>query len=394
MDGLTHSLLGLTAAKSGLERLSPYATTVCILSANAPDIDVVTRIFGDRWTVLQHHRGITHSIVGTLSLGVLLPSIFWLAERAFAKWRRRPPRIVYRGLVLASLIAVATHPLLDWTNNYGVRPLLPWNGRWFYGDLVFIVDPYIWLILGSAAFLLTSDRWSKIVAWCVVGLGASLVIFFAPAPRGFAATNIGVVRLVWLTAILLVTVSRFIGLQQRRRRLIAISGLLMVVCYWGVLAGMHRLAYGDAVRQAQQFSSERGEQFVRAAAMPTAANPFHWLCVAETDKAMYRFFVDVGPGKSARHSLPLVVDDSQTNTPGKIERYEKPSGPAEQLLSQAATDRRARIFLGFARFPIARVADDNCIRETLVQFADLRYTEPGASRGNFSLEVPVDCPAP
>jgi inner membrane protein len=394
MDGLTHSLLGLTAAKGGLERLSPYATVVCVLSANAPDIDVVTSLFGDRWTVLEHHRGITHSIIGTVSLGLLIPSIFWLAERAFAKWRQRPPRIAYRGLVLASLIAVATHPLLDWTNNYGVRPLLPWSGRWFYGDLVFIVDPYLWLILGSAAFLLTSDRRSKIVAWCVIGLGASLVIFLASSQRGFAATNANVVRAVWLMAILLVIVGRLIGLPHRRRKLIAISALVMVVCYWGVLAGLHRLAYGDAIRQAQQFSSERGEQFVRAAAMPSAANPFHWLCVAETDKAMYRFFVEVRPGKSPEDSLLLVVNGSGTNTPGTIERFAKPVGPAEQLLSQASTDRRARIFLGFARFPIARVADDNCIRETLVQFADLRYTEPGASRGNFSLDVPVDCPAP
>ena len=30
-----------------------------------------------------------------------------------------------------------------------------------------------------------------------------------------------------------------------------------------------------------------------------------------------------------------------------------------------------------------------CFGETLVQFADLRYTEPGAVRGNFALEIPV-----
>ena len=153
MDGLTHSLLGLTAAKAGLERWSPYSAAVCVLSANAPDIDVVSGFFGDRWTVLQYHRGITHSIVGTLTLGILIPSIFWAMEWAIAKWRRRRPRIRYRGLLLASLIAAATHPLMDWTNNYGLRPLLPWNGRWVYGDLVFIVDPYIWLALGGAAFI-------------------------------------------------------------------------------------------------------------------------------------------------------------------------------------------------------------------------------------------------
>ena len=42
MDGLTHSLVGLTSAKAGLERLSPYTAAACILSANAPDIDVVS----------------------------------------------------------------------------------------------------------------------------------------------------------------------------------------------------------------------------------------------------------------------------------------------------------------------------------------------------------------
>jgi hypothetical protein len=38
------------------------------------------------------------------------------------------------------------------------------------------------------------------------------------------------------------------------------------------------------------------------------------------------------------------------------------------------------------------LADESCATQTLVQLADLRYTEPGTSRGNFSLELPVDCP--
>src|SRR5258705_4500829 len=119
MDGLTHSLVGLTLAKAGLERLSPYTAAACILSANAPDIDFVSVFFGGRWVLLQHHRGITHSIVGTLALGVLIPSILFGIERAFARFSKRSPRIQYRGLLLASLITAATHPLMDWTNNYG-----------------------------------------------------------------------------------------------------------------------------------------------------------------------------------------------------------------------------------------------------------------------------------
>src|SRR5213592_1492610 len=99
MDGLTHSLVGLASAKAGLERLSPYTTAACILSANAPDSDFVSFFFGGRWVLLQHHRGITHSIIGTLALGILIPSILFGIEWVVAHWRRRPRRIQYRGLL-------------------------------------------------------------------------------------------------------------------------------------------------------------------------------------------------------------------------------------------------------------------------------------------------------
>jgi inner membrane protein len=393
MDALTHSLLGLTAAKAGLERWSPYTAAVCVLSANAPDIDVVSGFFGDRWTVLLLHRGITHSIVGTLTLGLLIPSIFWAMERAIAKWRRRRPRIRYRGLLLASLIAAATHPLMDWTNNYGVRPLLPWNGRWFYGDLVFIVDPYIWLALGGAAFLLTSHRWSKIVAWSALGFGLTLFVFLAPAQRAIGPVNLSVVRTIWVIGILSITLGRVIGFEKRFGKLIPRIALVFVVCYWGALAWTHQAALRDATRLATQLSTDSGEHFIRVAAMPTVANPFRWLCVAETDRAMYRFFVGVGPGRFAT-DLTTAVVGKRTNTLTTIERYEKPSGRGEQIESLASRDRRAQILLGFSRFPIVRVESDNCIGQTLVQFADLRYTEPGALRGNFSVNIPVECPAP
>jgi len=38
----------------------------------------------------------------------------------------------------------AHHPTLDWLNTYGMRWLMPFSGRWFYGDAVFIVDPGCW----------------------------------------------------------------------------------------------------------------------------------------------------------------------------------------------------------------------------------------------------------
>ena len=388
MDGLTHSLIGLTSAKAGLERLSPYTAAVCILSANAPDIDVVSFFFGGRWTLLQHHRGITHSIVGTLVLGALIPSIFFGIERAFARWRKTP-RIRYRGLLLASMIAAASHPLMDWTNNYGVRPLLPWDGSWLYGDLVFIVDPYLLLILGGACFLLTSNGRAKVAGWALLAICVTIVVLLASPQRVAGGSALTVARIVWIGSVLGFALARSLKLQQRAGKSLALAGLALVALYCGALGWAHSVAYRNALNQANTIAEQHGERLLRAAAMPTVANPFRWLCVAETDRAMYRFIV--GLGENAASNSPAGENSLASSA---IERYEKLTGAGGQLVSLASRDPRARVLLGFARFPTAQLESSDCIGRTLVQFADLRYTEPGAARGNFSLTVSAECPAP
>jgi hypothetical protein len=154
---------------------------------------------------------------------------------------------------------------------------------------------------------------------------------------------------------------------------------VLVVVYWGALGLLHRSAASQAQTVAQKLSISRGETLGRVAAMPVLADPFHWLCAADTDQATYRFLLSV----TASEAEPL----------GEVARFEKPQGSAAVARERAAKDERARIFLDFARFPSARVQGD-CLSELLVQFADIRYTEPGASgRGTFSLEVPVACDA-
>jgi len=374
MDNLTHSLVGLTTAKAGLERLSPYATVVCLASANAADADFVSLFFGDRWTLLQHHRGITHSIVGTIAIGLLIPILAFAMERIVASVTNYQSRIRLRGLLIASLIAAATHPVMDWTNNYGVRPLLPWNGRWFYGDLVFIVDPYLWLVLGGAMFLLTSSSKSKTVAWAAFATLVTALMMLASRNRDAGAAMKTAV-IIWIVGMVVLASLRAMNWQKRLGRATAVAALLFALSYWGALAWMHHNAYKDTVAVANQLAAARGERLIKAAAMPMLATPFTWQCVAETDRAMYRFVIRRG------------VDPSPPT------RYEKLSGQAAQLVSVAEGDRRAQALLGFARFPIERVASESCVGQTLVQFADLRYTEPGAPRGNFSVNIPVDCPS-
>jgi len=380
MDNLTHSLVGLTAAKAGLERFSAYATTVCVISANVADADFLSLFFGDRWTLLQHHRGLTHSLVGTVGIALLVPTVAFLIERIFCRIRGSAPRIRFGGLLLVSSVAATTHPFMDWTNNYGVRPLLPWSERWFYGDLVFIVDPYIWLGLGAVAFLLSSDKRWKIYGWSVIGLIATLVLLAASRQPGLGTRAVRIALAVWLTGVLTIITLRVFRRQRHFAGGTAKAALALLVLYWSVLGLAHRAASAQAIKVANSIAAVRAERVIRMATMPSEASPFRWQSVAETDSAFYKF------------SVVLEREHSPADG-GDVARFQKPGGQEAELISQAEQDRRAQALLGFARFPFATVSSDDCVSQALVQFADLRYTEPGRGRGNFSVNIPVDCPS-
>ncbi|HAF15254.1 MAG TPA: hypothetical protein DHU55_01655 [Blastocatellia bacterium] len=376
MDNLTHSLVGLAAAKAGLEKLSPGTTTLCVLAASAADADIVALIFGGRWTFLHHHRGITHSIVGTLALALALPLIFYLVDLLIARVRVRPRSIKLKGLLLASLLVSATHPLLDWANSYGVRLLLPWNARWFYGDLVFIVDPFLWLILGGAVFLLTSKNKKQLALWLVIALITTYLVVFGPATRAGLA-NAGLLRLLWITGLVAFVILFKKQSGARWGAKIPVGAFTVVVIYLAGLLIVHSLALRRAEFEAARIANENSEHVIQVAAMPTLANPLHWVCVLETERAAYRF------------ELGLL---GRSRSPSNLVRYEKPDPSRSPAVAEAARDSRSTIFLGFARFPVVRVLGEDCATQTLVQFADLRYTEPGSDRGTFALNVPVECP--
>jgi len=375
VDNLTHSLVGLTVAKAGLDRLSPGATTLCVIAANAPDSDIVVLAFGDRWTFLQHHRGITHAIVGVLGLAIILPLIFYGIDRLWSRYKDRPPQTKLKGLLIASFIASATHPLLDWTNNYGIRFFLPWSQKWSYGDLVYIVDPYIWLILGGAVFLLTArTRFLKVI-WGLVAAVTTFLVVASPRSGGLPYPNL--IAVLWIMIIVAFIVLSIKGARERWGRNIAYVALALVLCYWSLLAFAHSRAVTRGNEEAAKMAN--GETVLRLAAMPRLANPFRWDCVFETDRAMYRF--DLG-----------LLSSSAGDGAGSPVRYEKPGPELKPVVDYVSKQRSAHVFLGFARFPVLKLADPGCTTRTLVQLADLRYTEPGRSRGTFSLELPIDCP--
>jgi inner membrane protein len=378
VDNLTHSLVGLAAAKAGLGRLSPYATFVCVAAANLPDIDIIALAGGPAF-YLRHHRGITHSIVGTLALAVAFPLLFYAAERVWAGARGRDSRARLKWLLVCSLLLSTSHPLLDWTNSYGVRPFLPWDGRWIYGDLLFVIDPWVWLVLGGACFLLAKTR-RGVAGWGALALVIT-VLFFRVVWRSSAGftTSLGVpvwAFYLWCAGLAAFLILRRMGVGGRLGRGVAAGALALVVLYCVALSFVQARALREGEVAARELATHVDERVLRVAATPLLADPSTWRCLAENERSSMRFDLRLGhPVGELSRGLPI---------------FRKPSGEEARLVGLASEDADARVLLDFARFPVASVkrADSG---GWVVQFADLRFNEPGvgARPGGFALDVPV-----
>ena len=143
MDNICHTLVGAALAETGLRRRTRFATAALILGANLPDIDIPAAFtaYG-----LGFRRGITHGLPALIVLPFVLTGVLLL----WARLRGAERDVVPRQLLLLSAIALLTHPVLDWMNVYGMRWLMPLDGTWSYGDSLFIIDPWLLLLLGSA----------------------------------------------------------------------------------------------------------------------------------------------------------------------------------------------------------------------------------------------------
>jgi inner membrane protein len=245
--------------RAGLNRKSALTTLTMVLAAEAADIDMLWML-KSQLAALQHHRGITHSFVGVPFIAAATMAFVYGVHRLMRLWPPRPssasrPRLAVRWgyLYFVAVLAALSHLLLDYTTAYGIRLFEPFSYRWYSWDLVFILDPLIWMVLIGGLTL--------------------------PALFGLINQEIG---------------ARSKGLRGRAG---AIFALVCLVLIWGLRDNQHRRALN-----AMNSFLYRGAEPQRVAAYPYMINPFHWHGVVETSD----FFETVPV-----NSLAPEIDDSQ-----------------------------------------------------------------------------------
>lgn len=230
MEPVTHFLTGACLSRAGFNRKAAYATLAMTLAAEAPDLDVLWGLRGPV-TGFQHHRGITHTLIAAPVIALITVFVVWLIHRG----RKKPPAIAPRwGLLwVFCVIAVLSHLLLDYTNNYGLRPFFPFNPHWYGLSIVFIFDPIIFLVL--------------------------LASFILPWIFGLADREIGARRVKF------------------RGRGWSIAMLIVIVLWWSLRNAEHAHAI-ELVRNGGYV----GEPITRIDAEPAMVDPFAWRVIAET----------------------------------------------------------------------------------------------------------------
>jgi inner membrane protein len=155
VDNLTHSLIGALLGQAGLKRKTGLAMPALIIGANLPDVDAACFFWLDGVEHLGFRRGITHGPPALVLLPLILAGLLYVFDRWQAKRGKRPEErlpVSFKWLFLLSFIGCLTHPALDWLNSYGIRLLEPFSSQWFYGDTLFIIDVWLWALMGFATW--------------------------------------------------------------------------------------------------------------------------------------------------------------------------------------------------------------------------------------------------
>lgn len=338
-------------AEAGLKRKTALATATLIIGANIPDIDAIAMFVSSDYALLIR-RGWTHGILALFIWPIFLTGLMLAIDRLIQKWnqnrnqeREGPPM---RPLILLGIafLGVWSHPLLDWLNTYGVRFLMPFSETWFYGDTLFIVDPWFWLLGGAGVVLARSKSWAGIGGWFLLGSAATALVVTADVVPPS-------VKYIWLAGIAAIVAARWTGYHQKATQPIALALLITLILYISIMFTGARLT----AMHARAYLSDKDEGIQQVMANPLPARIFLRTGIAASEAHYYRFMINWASPKS----IELIGEPIPINE-------------TNHIIEAALSSPEVRGLQNWIRFPYyeVRPLDDGW----RVFIRDLRYVHP------------------
>jgi inner membrane protein len=339
-----------------------------VLAANAPDVDVLSYVRGG-YFALSFRRGITHGWPALIILPFLVTGVILAWDRLVR--RRRDPTLapVRKGPTLAlSALGVLTHPTLDWMNDYGMRWGLPFNGTWSYGDALFIIDPWIWLLLGGSVFLAARPVGRAMGGWAFLLVATSiLVVASLPAARVGWACGVSSILLLWKAGLP-------VSIAARRR--LTATACILVTFYIAGLAALD----GVARREVREAAAAVGLTARDVMASPVGGNPF----TSNVRIATQDSYV---PGAHRWLRSPRVTLSVESAVLLEAGPPTLTDGERAEVIERAKAVPAARDYLIWSRYPYVRVEPEG--DRWRVRFADARYDGVRGAGGLGGIEVMV-----
>ncbi len=354
-----------------MDRRTPLATATLVFAANAPDADVIASFRGE-YFALAFRRGVTHGLPAL----VVLPFLVAGSILAWDRWvrRRRDPRApaaLPRQVLLLAFVGILSHTPMDWLNVYGARWGLPFSGAWSYGDALFIVDPWLWLLLASGVFL---ARAGSTALWAVLGLLVTALMLLGPVPR--AAGGLWVAGVAGLLAL-----RRWSPLESDRlRRRTSRVAVAASAAYVALMV----LAATSGERRVRGAADAAGLEPIDVLVSPVAANPF----AADVEVVTAAGYV---PGELRWLPRPEV-----SLRPVDLVPFLRQPADADPLAVASALEAArampdVRNYLTWSRYPHAEVRREP--DAWVVRWSDARYDAGDGAGGLSGVTVRVT-PAP
>lgn len=351
MDPLAHTLFGATMAEAGLKRKTALATATLIIGANIPDIDALAMFVSEDYA-LWFRRGWTHGILALMIWPFLLTGVMIGIDRLIEKRMRRknsmregPPMRPIMLLGIAFL-GVWSHPLLDLLNTYGVRLLMPFSGTWFYGDTLFIIDPWFWLLAGAGVVLARSESWFGISGWILLGTAVTALITTAEVVPFF-------LKVIWLIGLSAIIIVRWSGRHRGATQPIAFTLLSLLIFYIAFMIAGSKMTASHARAQL----NEGGAEIRQVMANPLPARALLRTGVAASETHYYRFRMNwFRPESFERIGDPIPIE------------------APDSIVEAALNSPDVRGFRNWMRFPTYEVEQLDDGWKVIIR--DLRYVQP------------------